>query len=143
MGLPERNKPLSPDYLYTGLRKTGRSSHSSLTCWVWGCLPDGVQHLHVPDVVYVQRLLQAHYEPLEERDGAKPKNTRHEVQAETRHTPNLHLADSWIKALCVPSRTPHRLDTHAEDAGMTRRLSPAPCSLRTGKVMFRARVPVL
>jgi hypothetical protein len=41
------------------------SSYRWLTCRVWGCLSDGMKYLHVPDVVYVERLFQTHNEPLE------------------------------------------------------------------------------
>lgn len=50
----------------------GRAGGRRLTCGVRGRLPDGVQHLHVPDVVDVQRLLEAHDQPLEEAPGQKP-----------------------------------------------------------------------
>lgn len=45
-----------------------------LTGRVRGRLPDGVQHLHVSDVVDVQRLLQAHNEPLEGKREAGVKS---------------------------------------------------------------------
>lgn len=34
----------------------GKWRMASLTCGVGGRLPDGMQHLHVSDVMYVQRL---------------------------------------------------------------------------------------
>lgn len=74
--------------------------------------------------------------------GAETRNSRREAQAEARPSPDLRPADSGMKTLCVPSRTPCRRDAHAGDAGVTGRPSPAPCPLCTGKVVPRARVPV-
>ena len=91
------------------------SSRNLFTCRVRRGLPDCVQYLHVPDVVYVERFLQAHYQPL-----GKGRNRKSKIK--TQHSAcSPVLTASWIRRLPVPSGTPGGLDARGtEDVGRDR-----------------------
>lgn len=72
-------------YLPSHLTSSG-SWQQWLTCRVWGCLSDGMKYLHVPDVVYIERLFQTNDEPLQR---VRTKTTKHE-EALGQHVPCSH-----------------------------------------------------